>query len=251
MTSADQVSADRVVIPGSEREPDREHQRVGDPDPDATLEVSVYLRAASPLDWVDAEAAQPPAQRRTLSRQDLSATYGAGADDIAAVRAFAAQYGLEVAEVDAARRHMLLRGRLGDFARAFEVQGLGAFAHPSAGVYRGRQGPLTVPAALAGVVTGVFGIDQRPQASPHLRRHVRSSAPTSYTPIEVARAYDFPPGLTGAGQTVAVIELGAASARRTSTPTSRGLAFRPRRSPQSESTAAAMRRAPTRTPTAR
>ena len=208
MASAEQVPADRVVIPGSEREPDREHQRVGDPDPDATLEVSVYLRASSPLDWVDAEAARPPTQRRTLSREELAAANGADQDDIAAVRAFAAQNGLEVADVDVGRRQVLLRGKLADFARAFGVQGLGAFAHPSSGVYRGRQGPLTVPTALGGVVTGVFGIDQRPQASPHLRRHVRSSAPTSYTPIQVADAYDFPPGLTGAGETVAVIELG-------------------------------------------
>ena len=207
MASADQSSAGRVAIAGSDREPDPQHPRVGDPDPKSELEVTVYLRPSSPLDWVDQEAAKLPAQRRTLSRQELADAHGASQDDVQAVRAFASEYGLDVTDVDLARRSVSLRGTLAAVGHAFEAQGLGSFAHPTAGVYRGRRGPLTVPASLAGVITGVFGIDQRPQAHPHVRFHDQAAQSIAYTPVQVAQAYGFPSGVTGAGQTVAVIEL--------------------------------------------
>src|SRR5262249_22266410 len=69
-------------------------------------------------------------------------------------------------------------------------------------------GPLTVPAELGDVVTGVFGIDERPQARAHLRVQPRAAAATSYTPLEVAAAYSFPTGVTGSGGTVGIIEFG-------------------------------------------
>jgi kumamolisin len=65
-----------------------------------------------------------------------------------------------------------------------------------------------VPAALGAVVMGVFGIDNRPQARPHLRRHAHAAASASFTPVQVAEAYAFPPGTTGKGQNVGIIELG-------------------------------------------
>ncbi|HWF52052.1 MAG TPA: S53 family peptidase [Solirubrobacteraceae bacterium] len=201
-------SAERVPIPGSEREPVAAHPRVGDPKPQSTVEVTIYLRAATPLDWVDEEARRPPNERRILSREELAGAHGARPEDVDAVRAFAKEYGLEVAEVDLARRSMVLRGPLDAVARAFGAQVVGTFQHPTKGVYRGRQGPLTVPASLAGVITGVFGIDGRPQARAHVRFHAARAQATSYTPVQVAQAYGFPSGVTGAGQTVAIIELG-------------------------------------------
>jgi kumamolisin len=207
MASAGSAPPGRVAIAGSERAPDPHHPRVGDPPGERELEVTVYLRASAPLDWVDGEAERPVTERRVLSREELASAHGAREDDIQAVRAFAAEYGLEVGDVDPARRSIALRGTVDALARAFGAQGLGLFQHPTAGVYRGRQGALTVPEELAGVITGVFGIDERPQARPHLRFCAESAQASSYTPVEVARAYGFPAGLTGAGQTVAVIEL--------------------------------------------
>ena len=202
------ASAQRVEIPGSERERDPRHPRVRDADADKTIEVSVYLRPTGSLDWVDEEASRRPAERRTLSREELASSYGASEQDIAAVRSFAAESGLEVAAVDRGRRSVTLRGTVEAVAKAFGAQELGLFQHGAGGVYRGRTGPLTVPADLAGVITGVFGIDERPQATPHIRFHAAQAAATSYTPIQVAQAYQFPAGLTGARETVAIIELG-------------------------------------------
>ena len=91
------------------------------------------------------------------------------------MRSFAGEYGLEVVAVDKGRRAMTLRGTVKAVAEAFEAQGLQVYEHPTAGHYRGRQGPLTVPSSLAGVITGVFGIDDRPQARAHLRRRAAQS----------------------------------------------------------------------------
>jgi kumamolisin len=207
MASEGSAPPGRVAIVGSKRAADPHHPRVGDPPGEKVLEVTVYLRASAPLDWVDDEAERPVAERRVLSREELASAHGAREDDIQAMRVFAAEYGLEVIDVDPARRSVALRGTIDALARAFGAQGLGLFQHPTAGVYRGRQGELTVPQELAGVITGVFGIDERPQAHPHLRFLAEAAQASSYTPVEVARAYGFPAGLTGAGQTVAVIEL--------------------------------------------
>ena len=200
-------SADRVEIPGSQRELEPQ-SRIGAADSDRQIEVSVYLRSGDSLDWVDQEAERPPSERRTISREELASSHGASEKDIEAVSSFASNYGLEVVAAQPARRMMVLRGTVAQVTKAFGVQEVGLFQHPSAGAYRGRQGPLTVPVELGGVITGVFGIDERPQARPHVRRHSMATAATSYTPVEVAAAYNFPTTGNGAGETVAILELG-------------------------------------------
>ena len=60
-----------------------------------------------------------------------------------------------------------------------------------------------------GVVLAVLGLDTRPQARPHFRARDAAAAPgRTYPPNQVADIYQFPAGTTGAGQTIAVIELG-------------------------------------------
>jgi kumamolisin len=85
------------------------------------------------------------------------------------------------------------------------------------GSYRGRTGALTVPAELADIVEGVFGIDDRPVAKPHFQRRKTSpgigiqphaAAGASFTPPDLAKLYNFPTGLDGSGQCIAIIELG-------------------------------------------
>ena len=39
---------------------------------DSSIEVTVYLRPSGSLDWVDEEALRAPAERRTLSREELA-----------------------------------------------------------------------------------------------------------------------------------------------------------------------------------
>jgi len=207
MAPEDQASADRVAIAGSEREPEPGHPRVGDPDLASVIEVSVYLREASPLDWVDAEAARPVAEQRRLSRQELANAHGATEADVNAVRAFAVEYGsrwwtatLGGAASRSAARFVTSHARLGCRARLLLTP-------------KRRDISRTARAAHGACCAGGRhrrGIRDRPAATgrSHLRRRPRKVQATSYTPVQVAQAYDFPSGPTGAGETVAVIELG-------------------------------------------
>ncbi len=197
----------RVEIPGSERELDPTHARVGDIDETVEIEVSVYVRARADLGWVDVEARRAPGERRRLSREDWAQTQGADQADIDAVTSFAPGAGLDVVQADVSRRVVVLRGTVRALADAFSAQLVGVFA-PASGApsYRARTGPLSVAPELAGVVSGVFGLDDRPQARAHVRR--RAFDPTSYTPGQVAQAYGFPSGASGVGETVGILELG-------------------------------------------
>lgn len=83
---------------------------------------------------------------------------------------------------------------------------LDRYEHPE-GFFRGRTGPVRIPAALKSIIKGVHGLDNRPQARPHCRIASAASA-VSYTPPQVAKLYGFPGGLNGQGQTIGIIELG-------------------------------------------
>ncbi len=212
-------ASDRVEVPGSDRQLPSGHTRVSDIDPDEVIEVTVYVRRRATADWVDEEAAKPPAARKRISREEWAAAHGADPADIDAVRSFAQEAGLTVTDVDAGRRSIGLKGSVHAVARAFEAKLSGRYTPgESATPYRARTGPLTVPAALDGVVTAVLGIDDRPQARLHMRRAAAPAAPgapaapaaaaVSYSPVQVADAYAFPAGVTGSGETVGIIELG-------------------------------------------
>jgi kumamolisin len=198
--------ADRTSVPGSHREFSATHARVGDANRQESAAVTVYLRDRGSLD--SERASRSAAAPRRLSREEWTGAHGAGEDDIAAVRSFAAEHGLSVDDVSPARRTVRLTGTLGAIADAFGVEEVALFKHPDGQTYRDRQGEISVPSALDKIVVGVFGIGQSPVARPHLRRLDGQGAAKSYTPVQVAQAYDFPPGLDGTGETVAIIELG-------------------------------------------
>jgi kumamolisin len=203
-------ASDRVQVPGSERQLDPAHTRVGDVDPQAEIDLTVYLRPRAGLAWVDKEAMRAPTQRRVASREGWAEKYGARPEDIEAVKSFAEQHGLTVTNVDPARRAIHLHGTLEAVKAAFQPQLAGLYS-PGEGApsYRGRTGPLTVAAQLDGVVVAVLGIDDRPQAAKQLRIIATpDAAATSYTPPQVAQAYAFPTGATGRGETIGIIELG-------------------------------------------
>ena len=108
---------------------------------------------------------------------------------------------------------MILSGTVKSMSDAFGVQ-LSYYTHPG-GRYRGRVGTLQIPKELDGVIEGVFGLDNRPQAQPHFRRRKPAgpgvkphAAGVSYNPGDVANAYNFPANMEGTGQAIAILELG-------------------------------------------
>jgi kumamolisin len=206
----------RVVLQGSERVAMPGAREVGPADPKERIEVTVFLRRGSSPKKLSAASSigkLPPAQRQHLSRTQFAAVYGARLDDIKKVRAFAAKYGLRVMQESRARRSVVLSGTVDAFTRAFDVQ-LSRCEHPG-GICRIRTGPIKIPADLNGIIEGVFGLDNRPQAQTHFR--IRQGNPNlasaqasanSFTALQVAQAYNFPAGTDGTGQTIGILELG-------------------------------------------
>jgi kumamolisin len=212
----------RVALPGSERAARPGSRAVGAPDPNQQIRITVLLRPRQPFDNLASASelnATAPGRRKYLSRQEFAANYGANPEDLAKIEAFAHQHNLTVVEVSPARRTVVLSGSIAALSAAFGVY-LADYVHPG-GAFRGRTGPIYVPADLAGIVQGVFGFDNRPQAKPHFRRHQPKPEQTSragsgnwrptqpgYTPLQVAQLYDFPTGLDGKGECIGILEFG-------------------------------------------
>lgn len=190
----------RVPVPGSERQLPPDARRVGPADPGEQVGITVVVRRRP--DAEPHERAAPP-----LDRAAFAERLGAHDDDLAAVERFAREHGLTVVESSPERRTVKLTGSVADAGKAFGIE-LHRYDHPEHGSFRGRTGPVYVPTELTDVVEGVFGLDDRPQARPQFRVADPRAVTSSYTPVEVARAYGFPTDATGAGQTVAIVELG-------------------------------------------
>ncbi len=199
-----------MELPGSERAPADGARAIGEIVGDARISFTLLLRRrpdVAPFPREEEFAHGPPASRPYLTREEFAARHGAHPEELRAVRSFARSRDLAVRSESIGARTVHLEGTLAAVSRAFGVA-LRRWAAPT-GTYRGRTGPLLVPPELEGIVAGVFGLDDRPQARPHVRRHRRIHATdVSYSPPQVANAYDFPPGTDGLGSTVALLELG-------------------------------------------
>jgi kumamolisin len=201
-------------LSGSERKPPENAQQVGPVDPNERIEVSIYLRSPSTesIAGDDREHAAKPGRRMT--REEHSARHSAAPDDLAKIEAFARDHHLTVVEKDSVSRQVVLAGTAAAMMEAFATE-LQRYEYEG-GTFRGRSGHLHIPNELDQIVTGVFGLDNRPQARPRFRQYVLSpvtaqggaTVPISYTPPQVAEFYDFPPILDGSGQCIALIELG-------------------------------------------
>lgn len=200
------------LLAGSERTALAGATLTGPADPDERLEVTLLLRHNDLKTLQDrvARLSKGDYSLAPLSHQAFLSQHGAREEDIEAVSKFAAAHNLAVVSVSRARRSIVLSGAVKDFNEAFGVT-LQLYEHPE-GAYRGREGKITLPAVLKDAVQAVLGLDNRPQARAHFRKHATAAqaaaAPAvSYTPLTVAELYGFPTA-TGAGQTIAIVEFG-------------------------------------------
>jgi kumamolisin len=200
-------------LPGSERALRSGSRLIGPADPKERIEITVRVRSRSnrPI-ATETIGALMPLKRRYLSREKFAAANGAAPADLAKVRAFAQKNGLNVVSASSAERNVKLSGTVKALSAALQVK-LMEYSHPD-GNYRGRIGGVHLPANLAGVVQGVFGLDNRRQARPHIVRRQKPSGaslsgpPGSFSAVQVAGLYDFPPGTDGTGECIGIIEFG-------------------------------------------
>ena len=144
----------RVELKGSYRQAPFDAEVVGTPPPGETVYVTIVVRRRSPL--------PAPDPGSPLSREEVAEKYGADPRDLKKAADFAAEHGLAVVETDAVRRTVHVSGSIAAMEECFGTE-LKLYRQGDR-TFRGRSGPLLIPANLEGIIEGVFGLDQRQQA---------------------------------------------------------------------------------------
>jgi len=232
------------MIAGSEKKALPNAKIVGEIDPKKQVEITLLVRPRSsrgPRGGTEdaiQKATQSPESRRHISYEDFAAQLGADPADMLKVKSFARKQHLTVVDSCLAKRSIKLAGTIGCLTSAFKL----ILKRCKIGNrhFRGRTGGISVPHELSEIVVGVFGIDDRPvtmlrrcdltgmlkggrgrvsRTNPAKRQetvsakgvgvplHSHSESPTYPAVAEIARRYNFPEGLDGSGQCIAIIEL--------------------------------------------
>jgi kumamolisin len=168
--------ADHVALSGSERPRQRESERLRDLDPDERIDITVTVA--------------PERQGDTIQQ----------------VAAALERLGLSVISSSQASHSVRLSGTAAQMEAAFQPA-LAVYKHPEQGEFRGRERGLQIPAELEGLITGVFGLDERRVARRRALPLALTESANAVSPAELASHYDFPAG-DGSGQTVAIAEFG-------------------------------------------
>jgi kumamolisin len=192
------VSKTYIDFPSSERGAPVHGSLVGPVPGEEKVEISLYLKPRH-----DTQAAAHSGDPRADLRARRTRQHGG---DIKLIQEFAHEAGLTIVTIDPGRRLIRLAGTAGKMEAAFRTK----LHHFRDGRlhFRSRTGRLHMPSDVANIVESVMGLDTRPAAQPRLIRHPNAAATSSYLPTQVAALYNYPTGVTGAGQCIALIELG-------------------------------------------
>ncbi len=197
----------RVVLPGSEKAAVPTTVRMKAAPAKSKVTVSIIVKRKTPLK-INRRGGRSSGPVR-VSPAEFKKSHSADPDALKIVRAFARQFNLKV-EADptsAVRRTVQLTGTVADIQKAFGVELKQTSIDGTE--YRVREGGIHLPSSMTDVVEAVLGLDNRPQAKPHFRVHRnQAAAPSSYTPPQVAQAYQWPANASGVGQTIGIVELG-------------------------------------------
>ena len=97
-----------------------------------------------------------------ITRQILADRYGSDAKDAAAVQTWANSKGLSVSRIDLGLRQLHLVGSADAMSKAFGVK-LSTYQHARTRThFRCPESDIKIPESLAGVITGVFGLNDMP-----------------------------------------------------------------------------------------
>ena len=193
--------SDYVVLPGSYKKLPTgiQAKAIGK---DALLNVSIRLQPKTPLPDLLSSAEK---DFQPMEREAFYEKYGANPEDVKLVTHFAHANGLSVVHADARTRIVQLRGTHEQMEKAFQVSLHHYEQHGKR--FHGRGGEIYLPQELIGIVTGVFGLDDRDVASPKFKVLPRAASPASFNPNTLADIYNYP-AATGKQQSIAIIELG-------------------------------------------
>ena len=182
------------------------HEVLGSADAGQFMTLTVRLRPHVQHDSTD-HLHPDLSQRVYLSDDDAVDIYRANDEDIAALAAFAVESNLTIVEINRQQRFVKLRGVVAAIQRAFGVELKLYRTEAGESYYIGRDGSFSLPEHLHVAVTGVYGLDSRPIAKPHLRMHPNvDGTPAALWADQIAGIYQFPQ--TASPAPIAFIELG-------------------------------------------
>ena len=207
------AAAHRVPLRGSMKHVRPSFEAVGPADPNEVVRIAIKIRPKNPLPDPAIQGAMLPTQRpapQTYAQH--VANYGADPADIDKVVQFAKAHNLTVVEADAGQRMVVVKGTVKDVSAAFGTELQMYHSKKTGHTYRGRVGEVQIPAALAGIVTVVTGLDNRRLVKRGVRHAnpaaVDESAVVSFFPPQLAQIYNFPTDLDGTGQCIGLLEFG-------------------------------------------
>jgi kumamolisin len=232
------------IIKGSEKKEHPNAELVGEVDPGQWIEITLLIRsrpsgrhrrrgAKSAL-----RQSHSPENRQHVTHKELTAQRGADPGDLLKIKAFAREHHLTIVKTSIGERNVKVAGTIGHLASAFRL----TLKRYKIGnhYFRGRIGGISIPRELSEIIVGVFGLDDRPVTKvrprvyhdmPNVKQNRLSQAnvkrrqgtvgthkaavPLGYRTVsqayptvsDIARRYNFPEGLDGAGQCIAIIEL--------------------------------------------
>ena len=218
------VDSDRVVLQGTRPLLARADRDVGRLSKETVLKsvtITFGRTAAQEADLQALLAAQQdpssPLYQVWLTPEKYAARFGVADSDIAKVKAWLAEQGLEVESVSRSRNSIRFTGTVGQIEAAFRTE-LHYYQHGDKTDFAPST-EVSVPAAIAPIVLSVRGLTSaRPR--PHFQQgDVKATARPLFTsgisgghflgPADVATIYDVTPaygaGLTGKGQTIVVV----------------------------------------------
>jgi kumamolisin len=199
----------------SERHPVKDSKLVGPADEKEIVRITIIIRRrpdGESMPEHDFFLKTPPSQRRRMSDDDFATKYGASGEDLGKVTAFARENGLNVIETNPTRRTVVASGTVAQMNKAFGVE-LNRYEHDvirhrgeeaKKESYRGRDGFIHIPENLHGIITGVFGLDNR-----NITKR-NSADPPNTTPLitqSITKLYNFP-AVSAVGQTIGIVSPG-------------------------------------------
>ncbi|HET8551679.1 MAG TPA: S53 family peptidase [Gammaproteobacteria bacterium] len=186
--------------------------------PNAMLDIAIGLKLRNTAELKQfLSEVQNPASRiyhHFLTPEEFTERFGPTQAQADAVAQFLARHGIEVKDVSANRLLVHARGQTSVIERALGIQindyqyGRRVFFAPSANP--------TLPAAIAGHVQSVIGLTDAARLTPMHRTNPRkgppgsgggTTAPSGYSPSQIATAYNWPSitqTANGAGATIAI-----------------------------------------------
>ncbi len=194
------VPTEYVALVGSERPLLKNAILLKEAEPDEEITFTVHIRRNPDAQRLpDHEDWTQSSKLLTMAREEFAENHSASQSDVDAVYAFAQANNLKIGPSNLVRRTVSLSGTIGHISGAFSVE----FNHYALDEtkFRGRTGCIHVPAKLASIITGVFGLDNRRMA--HRARAGRSLF--QFTVRQLMTHYNFPNSKKGDGETIGII----------------------------------------------